>query len=54
MTLHSSQIQGITYITPNIIKHRDKLLHKNKPSFTGFFMFYITVLFATCGLWNNI
>lgn len=54
MTLHSPEIQGITYTTPNITKHRGKLLHKSKLFVTGFFIFHIGVLFAMCGLWNNI
>jgi len=29
-TLHSTELQGITYVAPKIIKRRDKLLHRGK------------------------
>lgn len=54
MTLDSAELQAITYITPKVIKCRDKLLHRGEPFVTGFFVFHLTVLFAICGLWNNI
>lgn len=54
MTLDSAELPAITYITPKVMKCRDKLLHRGKPFVTGFFVFHLTVLFAICGLYNNI
>lgn len=54
MTLHSTELQVITSITPKVVKCRDKLLHRGKSFVTGFFVFHASILFAICGLWNNI